>query len=160
MTLQSVFMPKRFARDRRLARGALRFLVLLLSVLTVAGCGGSGRPVVVGPPKDQVSGTVTYDGSPLVRGQVIFVDVGDDPRKYGGEVINGKFKIECTPGEKKVVVEGYREGPEGTGDEIGLGGIGAVEQYLPARYNEATELTAEVTAGGQNTFQFDLKSDE
>ena len=158
MTLQSVLMPKRFARDRRLARVSPRFLVPLLSVLTVAGCAESVK--TVGPPKDQVSGTVTYDGSPLVRGQIIFVDVGEDPRKYGGDVIHGKFEIECTPGEKKVVVEGFREGPEGTGDEIGLGGIGAVEQYLPARYNEATELTAEVTAGGQNTFQFDLKSDE
>ena len=44
--------------------------------------------------------------------------------------------------------------------EIGVGGGPSPVQYLPARYNEATELTAEVTADGENTFQFDLKSDK
>jgi len=33
------------------------------------------------------------------------------------------------------------------------------EQYLPARYNRQSELTAEVTAEGPNRFEFDLVSD-
>jgi hypothetical protein len=136
----------------------LTCFALLFPLLATGGCKRGGK--TVGPPKDQVSGTVTYDGSPLIRGQIIFVDKGDDPRRYGGDLIDGKFSFECTVGEKEVVVQGFREGPDGTGDEIGLGGIGSIEQYLPARYNESTELTAEVVAGEENVFNFDLESGE
>ncbi|NOX55775.1 MAG: DUF4198 domain-containing protein [Planctomycetes bacterium] len=138
--------------------------VLVAAGLTcvLPGCAG-------GPATVEVSGTVTFDGKPIPDGQITFHPAQGTGRSYSGKIENGKFSFQCEPGAKKVEITATREvkadasklSPE---EQVQLeeeGAEGTVpEQYIPARYNTQTELTAEVKESGDNTFEFNLKSEQ
>jgi hypothetical protein len=124
-------------------------------VLLAAGCTGSygGR--------HQVSGEITLDGKPLAGGWVYFRPLQTGPTA-ASEVQQGRFRIPArqglAPGTYRVAIE-YLQ-PTGrmvkayTGEQVE-----ERKQVVPRRYNEQTELTAEVDSGGDNRFTFELQSD-
>lgn len=130
------------------------FALLLLCGLT--GCTGTGGEPL--PDLGEVSGTITLDGSPLNKANVIFdpESVDDKGRSRASTAItsaDGKFVLEynsdvsgAAVGKHKVTISKMSDNPE----EAGL-------QLVPAKYNDKSELTADVTAG-ENTVNFDLKS--
>ena len=85
--------------------------------------------------KGPTAGAAIEDGKYLVDAQ-------------GGTFI-GKFRVEITASRK-------------AGRQIRDLTIGRMvdeyEQYLPARYNEQSELTVDVTEAGPNNFPFRLES--
>ena len=128
--------------------------VAVLASLLVVGCEQN--------PRQALQGTVTLDGEPLSKGQVRFVPQrGTQGPTAGGDIVNGRFSIPpegaTFAGNFEVQITAHR--PSGViRHDPDEGDYELSEQYLPVRYNEASELTAEVTAGGPNEFTFELES--
>ena len=134
----------------------LKYLTLAAALLTCfgnLGCGGD--EVADAPDTVTVKGTVTLDGKPLAAGEVIFTSDADEEQSSNGagEIKDGKFTFEMTVGKKNVKIISMKKGEK---DETGAG---LEENIIPAKYNEETTLTAEVTKDGKNEFPFKLESD-
>ena len=134
----------------------LIFCALLTVNLIAAGCGGGASE---GPAVYPVSGTVTLNGEPVQEGAMVFMDPDGQSKSFGARIENGEFSTEMTPGKKKVEITATREsktkmspGPSGGPP------VPAIEQYIPAEYNEKTTLEADVSADGGNEIKFELKS--
>ena len=131
----------------QLPRLLLTLLVLTTATLS-AGCGGDG--------KYPVSGTVTWNGEPIPNGHIIFTPDDAAIAPDAMQFTDGSFSFRASPGTKRVEI--FADRPLGEPDPIM--NVVAHEQYIPTRYNEETELAANVTAEGPNQFQFDLVSQE
>jgi hypothetical protein len=123
-----------------------------VSALILAGCGPAAAPETL-----SVTGTVTFDGTPVADGEIVFRDSAGQTRSCGGLITGGKFTFDSSPGSKKVEITARREVPgkmdtSNPGEEVPL-----MEQYIPDTYNEKTTLTADVSAD-KTTFDFELKS--
>jgi hypothetical protein len=133
-------------RLARLLRG-----LAVVAALGVAGCGG-------GPAA--VSGVVTLDGQPLDGAVVTFTPTAAD--EVGGSSgktdAQGRYTLRTVLGDKagasvgkhKVAVSLYKENPKNP-DQAG-------SERVPQRYNQKTELTFDVPAGGTDKANFDLKT--
>jgi len=52
-----------------------------------------------------VSGTVTFDGKPVEKGNITFLPVDGKSANTGGEIVGGKYKVKNpTPGKSRVEV--------------------------------------------------------
>jgi hypothetical protein len=129
---------------------------MLAAVITVsllaAGCG----PAAV--QTGMVSGTVTLDGNPMPEGDVFFK--GPDSKMGTFSVVNGQFSGECQPGSYRVEIMAYRnEAPpaDPTGYVPPTESVSKVN-FLPAAFNTDSTMTAEVKAGENNEFKFEVKS--
>ncbi len=114
-----------------------------------AGCAESG------PKVSQVSGKVELDGKPLDEGDITFVgDPGTVPEVLpikGGAFV-GKVKV----GKKKVEIRAYTVEPP---PPSATGGVTEVKtNYIPARFNSATTLDAEVSKNGVSPDTFNVES--
>jgi len=119
-------------------------LAVCLGVL--AGCGGAETY--------EVSGTVTYDGEPVERGQISFVPLDGSGAADGGPIEDGEFSFPSKPGRKRVEIRGSRPLPPEQQDSPDMGLL--YEDYIPEVYNAQSELTAEVTADGARRYDFEL----
>ena len=135
-----------------LARAAV---VALASV----GCGGGGDDL----PREPVSGKVTLDGQPLEKGMITFIPTRGTEPVASGVIEGGAYAVARAdgpvPGPHRVTI--WAKKPTGkklrdpdNPDQM----IEEVRDVIPPRYNLNSELTAEVKAGGNNTFDFDLTS--
>ncbi len=124
------------------------FVIGALYAVAILGCGGAE-----GPKTYRVSGTVTIDNQPIEDGYIIFKPTDPADRADGTAIVDGKYEMQAVAGTKKVEIQAMR-----TTDEKGSKGEPVQENYLPAEYNTATTLTADVTPEGPNEFDFDLKS--
>ncbi len=123
----------------RRAQTALLRMVLLLAL----GC-GSGTC--------EVTGTVTFDGQPVPHGDIVLNDVEGRLGPDYGKIEDGRFALQAKPGRKKVEIRASREVPERK-TEMGA----YFEDYIPRRYNAETTLTADVTPGGKNHWDYKLE---
>jgi len=105
-----------------------------------------------GPPTYEVTGTVSWNGAPLAKGDVTFEATDGAATPGAGKIVNGEFKFRVTAGKK--VVRIYSERETGKADPVMHGSWR--EQFLPDRYNAQSILTEEVTPGGPNRFVFAL----
>ena len=146
--------------DRRLARWS----VCVWLLLSLTGCGDSSD-------RKSLEGTVTLDGVPLAEGDIAFVPLnGTQGPTAGGKITKGEFFVSpeggTFVGKFRVKISAIRKTgkqvPDPTASmmdpSVKVGLVDDYEQYIPARYNEQSELTAEVTAGGENRFPFALSS--
>ncbi|MDY3554259.1 hypothetical protein R5W24_003378 [Gemmata sp. JC717] len=129
--------------------------VLTLVCFLFSGCGSSE------PKKYRVAGTVKYKGEPLKAGTVTFRSP-DRAHSAVGTIAEGRYDIPavsglpagqyqvtvCSPDPKAPV----RPADEGPGDYSN-----PAKEYLPAKYNTHTELSAEIKAEAGNEISFDLK---
>ncbi|MBI83454.1 MAG: hypothetical protein CMJ81_09680 [Planctomycetaceae bacterium] len=156
-----VIANKWFTRRIRLAHACI--LGLWCCALMCACNGHDGR--------QGLQGIVTLDGQPLPAGGIDFYPQPDTPGPTaGGQIVDGHFSVGrgggTMAGTFRVAITALRKtgrqvedptaamiDPEATSvltDEY--------EQYIPARYNMQSELTAEVKEDGANTFEFQLSS--
>ncbi len=126
-------------------------LLLLFSVLFASGCKS-------GDGKVDVSGTVTFNGKPVEEGTVQFVHTADTADTV--TITNGKYATRIPPGSKKIAVHGYRKTGELLRDPTDKqSGYPVVSNYIPAKFNDQSELTAEVSASG-GTHDFNLTGED
>jgi hypothetical protein len=121
-----------------------------------AGCGGEASGIA----KVVVQGAVTLDGQPIANGEVRFYPAqGTHGPVSGGAVRDGKYVAQgrggVPVGKHTVEILAYRPAATRSANPEG----GPAEQYLPKKFNEQTELTAEIT-GDENpaTLDFALTS--
>jgi hypothetical protein len=142
---------------------ARRFLAVTL--VFAFGCAGS---VKLAP----VSGKVTMDGKPLVGATVSFTPIDEKDKKgieaplssIGNTNDQGEFTLQTTTGQPgavvgkhKVSISLLKEQAGDTDDRPPRGGWPTAD-LVPLRYNEKTELTFDVPAGGTKEASFPLTS--
>lgn len=149
----------------------VRFLALMgsLGLLLTAGCGGDDLG-----QRYPVSGTITYNGEPVPKGNIYFVP--EDPqtgRSASGVIDNGRYQLTthsrndgAFPGSygiRIVAVEAdysqvaaNADGGAGHQDDI-IAATQSAKKLVPAKYElvETSGLTAEVEEKS-NTFDFEL----
>jgi hypothetical protein len=149
---------------RRLLSGIFCCLLLLI----LPSCGG-GDPL----KRQAVSGTVTLDGQPLDQGTIEFVPANDGqgPGIFsGGLIVGGEFSIKADqglpPATYTIRISSADLGSAPVPNEAPLpgemagssGDIAPSAERIPAKYNAASELTADVVAGANNRFTFELST--
>ena len=100
-----------------------------------------------------ITGSVTLDGTPLPEGDILFTPA--DPQ-FGGEsakIAGGAYQANVRPGKNKVEIRATRPVP----GKKGPMGEQLIEDYIPARYNDASTLTIDASAS-QLKHDFALKS--
>jgi hypothetical protein len=136
-------------------RGIKLAAALLVAVLAcVHGCGSSDG-------LQAVSGSVSYRGKPIENGTVTFLTTTGAPGPAGGALVTGgQFELPAArglaPGTYRVAISAPEPGGELTREEKAAGASPKARETLPAKYNTATELKAEVRAGAENRFEFKL----
>jgi hypothetical protein len=118
--------------------------------LAAPGCGDAG------PKTYAVFGTVSLDGRPLEEGDIYFYPLDPNISADAGKIKAGQFAFRTKAGKKRVEIRASRVVP---GKQTPMGGPMRVE-FLPARYNAQTTLTAEVLTKGDKRFEFPLESDK
>jgi hypothetical protein len=127
-------------------------LGLAVGIISSSGC---RRPP--GLDVHPVSGTVTVDGVPLAEGWITFRALEGDSRGFAGRVTKGGYRAEAFAGRVSVAVTASRAVP----GEFVRGSPDAepqpkTEQFIPRRYNEVTELEANIPVGGVRGLNFAL----
>ena len=125
--------------------------VLVAAILLAGGCRRAAGPV-----KHAVSGTVTLDGKPLANGDVTFYPVAGNLPAAAGKLQDGRYTFRTVAGEHRVVIRAVSDKPIITSPVDPP----VYESIVPARYNDASTLTADVTPTGPNRFDFDLSSNK
>lgn len=115
--------------------------------LLSGGCGGQQRTY-------EVSGTVTFDGAPVEKGEISFVPLDAGRAPSAGVIAGGTFHVRATAGPKRVEIRAARPLPAKRQSEPEMGPL--YEDYLPAQFNSASKLTADVLPDTANEFHFDL----
>ena len=106
----------------------------------------------------KISGTVSIDDKPTENGAISFVPVSGKGPTGGTEIKEGKFTSEAAIGECKVEIRVSKVvGKKKLYDTPDSPERDLLEEVLPAKYNEATELRVEIKKG-VNTKDFDLKT--
>jgi hypothetical protein len=134
---------------------AARAAGVLLSLIALAGCGDE-NPLGRLP----VTGTVSLDGKPLERGSVSFEPLGGGTSS-GSTIAAGEFAIReekgLPPGRYRVRV--YSASAETAPEDQLPGESGPPHKDLiPKTWNANSEQQVEVTEGGENAFNFDIKT--
>jgi hypothetical protein len=124
--------------------GVLAIVSCSLCAVALAGC---SRPDTV-----EVSGNITWQGTPIPHGEVVFL--ADDPHVGvgAGKINAGAYRFRCKPGKKRVEIQAARN----TGKREAEG-MPISELYIPTRYNRESTLTVDVTLDGNDKFDFELK---
>ncbi len=147
----AIIKPLRFAiRSRRFA-----CLILVLGTVVIGGCGDARR--------QGVEGMVTFDGQPIVKGYIQFIPEGDTRGPTAGANIkDGRFAIDPSKGTFvgtfRVEVLATRETGKSIADPMTGEKVAAREQYIPAKYNTQSELTAEIKDGQPSQLNYPLTS--
>ena len=131
------------------SRGGRLIMVASLACCLV-GCGRT-----TGPATHAVSGTVTLDGKPLATGDVIFYPETKNMPAVMGKLKEGHYAFRIAAGPQRVSIQSVGDKPR----DVAAGIPPVSKPLVPARYNQSTTLTADVTATGTNRFDFDLTSD-
>lgn len=129
----------------------------VLAMMFATGCGpgnASGRLAI--------SGTVTFQGKPLDQGTIQIISL--DPGKQaisGGMIKDGKFSIAAdkglAPGKYRVRISSPEEGSGATPAMPGDPAPVAKERIPPEYSGPESKLEIEVTKGGKNDFNLDIK---
>ena len=134
----------------------LPVLVVLTCIALTFGCGSDSVE------RATVSGAVTWDGTPVPKGQIRFIPTSGPI--WTARIKDGRYSTDGTKGvpvgDLQVRIEGYRipsgyKGGTPTDDDNPI----PLEQYLPAKYNKQTELTLTIDPGSNSVEKnFDLTS--
>lgn len=117
---------------------------LVAAVLTLGGCAG-------GAQLGEVGGTVTVDGqTPAEGSSITFIPTDGKSAGGGGSIEGGKYATKVPVGNYKVEIRVPKPSKPVKGAPVegpGPGGPADIEESLPAKYNDQTELTFEVKSG-------------
>jgi hypothetical protein len=120
----------------------------LFALVAVAGCAE--------PTTGVVTGTVTVDGSPAKEGSIAFFPVNRKSSTAGAAIIDGKYTATVPLGQAKVEIRVPKVvGQKKLYDTPDSPIKPLMDESLPAKYNDASELTLDVKPG-ENEQDYDL----
>ena len=120
-------------------------------VAFISGCGPESNVAFI-------SGTVSIDGQTTSSGSISFIPVNGQGPTAGTEFKDGKYASQAAIGECKVEVRVSKVvGKKKLYDTPDSPVQDLMEEVLPAKFNEATELRIEIKKG-TNTKDWELKS--
>jgi hypothetical protein len=130
----------------------LLLVIVTLTAVCLAGCGPGGK-------RRAVSGTVTFQGKPIDKGQISFLSTGDNPGPVAGALIrDGQFSIPAEmglePGVYRVSISYVKGAGERTPEQIAAGASTPGKELIPEEFNTKSQHTAEVKASGPNVFSW------
>lgn len=142
-------------RSEWVCRSFCRSTVVLVLVVLISGCGQSTGDRL------GLSGTVRFQGAPLQSGTIEFASA-DAKQLTGSTIKDGKYSVPAAqglpPGKYTVRISASQEeGATPTGPPGPESMTQQAKSLIPPQYNVDSTLTAEVTEGGDNVFDFDLK---
>lgn len=123
--------------------------------LLVAGCGGGGTGV---------SGKISVNGQPLEQANIEFLPMNPSiSNQFGAAVTQGAYRVDNSqqikPGEYQVQIRAYRgmgkKVWDGMGDGTNKNMVEELTQFIPNKYNDASELKVALSSGSNN-FDADL----
>ena len=114
-----------------------RRLVVAIGILLGSGCGGAGD----GP--FDVSGTVTFGGSRIADGAIYFVAADSEAVMGFSKIVAGRYSAQVARGRARVRITADRPVSGRTNEA----GNPLIEQYIPPRFNDTTELEATIERG-------------
>ena len=122
-------------------------------VCGLMGCRRAGRP---NPPRATVAGTVTLDGRPIAKGEVLFLALSGESAD-ALPLSDGRFAGSVTVGEHRVQFASYvtvkREVfPDQPPQDV-------LENSLPARFHCDSTVTAVIKSGSNPPLSFELESE-
>lgn len=126
----------------------LKFTILLMLLLAVPGIGCGDSKAAVYP----VTGTVTFDGTPIENGSIVFDPADGKGGAAMAGIVNGEITGEVPSGEKILRISAVRT--SGKKDQYGEE---ETESFIPEKYNLKSDLKETVSAEGENRFVIDLK---
>lgn len=116
---------------------------LACSVAMAALCVGCAKPTT-----GTVSGTITVDGAPAKMGSIAYFPTDRKSRTAGGEIVDGKYTATVPLGTSKVEIRVPKVvGQKKLYDTPNSPIKPLMDESLPARYNDASELTIDVKPG-------------
>lgn len=118
----------------------MTFAVIALSLIS-SGCGPGG------PAMATVTGTVSYAGEPIQDGEIRFIPTNTSLRAEGGKIVGGQYSLLATVGDNRVEIVAAKHDPKRDGNF----------DFVPAKYNTASKLTANVVEKVPNRFDFPLE---
>ena len=127
-------------------------LVLVGATLLLSGC----EPSI--PKTYEVKGKVTFDGKPLNEGTITF-ELNDGRAPATLQIKNGSYEGQSRAGNSIVRITADKMMPatNSMSAEPTTEKKMVPVNYLPERYNHASELRAVVKPEGPNEFSFDLR---
>lgn len=126
-------------------------VLVLAAVPLLFGC-DSSPAVQESEGTVPAGGTVTLDGQPLTQGEITFIDPeAQRPMSFVAEVRDGQFELRAPSGVVRVEIRAFEM--VGGDDDTPL-----TRELIPARYNDESELSVELTAEGPNLLSFELES--
>lgn len=133
----------------------MRRIAFAIAMLIPLGCSH-------GPERGEVSGVITLaDGKPLESGIIRFVPVESGPSSFA-PIVAGHYLLtgDKSPilGQHKVVITAQRKTGRKLQQPDGPPGVfyDEIDQFLPAEYNQQTQLRIEIHSG-KNTFDQKLE---
>lgn len=147
-------------RSCRFRWSAVQLLsVSVVSLVLSGGCGSAADPAGL----QKVTGVVTLDGAPIVDGAIRFEPAKGESIQTaeGAPIVNGQYEILAkqglAPGKYRVFISGTQSAVDTRSiDEQMKHPSPPPKAAVPAKYNEKSTLTAEVTPGGANQHDFPL----
>jgi DNA-binding NarL/FixJ family response regulator len=137
---------KAASEDGGLLRPELKILgIFVLAVFGVSWLWTARRPAVYG-----TQGTVSYQGQPIGVGEIVFDPQSENGQRRTATIKDGRFELPKKEGfslgqSYLVRVYGYRETDEKYKNADMSQSAVIQEQFLPAQYNQQTQLKFETT---------------
>ena len=124
----------------------------ILLFLTVLGCGGSSSDASF----SNIEGKVSYQGEPVKNGVIYFEKIGDkETEPKSAPISDGAYSVKLKDGKYTVRISGTKVMPLPKGVVGASGEKEGPKEYLPARFNAKSDLTADIA--GPRTLDFPLK---
>jgi hypothetical protein len=129
-------------------------MLAVCGLVMVAGCGQESSRL-------SVEGHVTFNGAPLPEGKINFTPLPGTPSPTAGATIkDGEFNVPrnkgVRPGKFRVEIRAVRATGKTMRDDLSGETVERKEPYIPKRYNEASDLVAEINAEESNRLEFVL----
>ena len=127
------------------------FGCLLAVAMLAAGCSK-------GPPMGEVTGTITVDGTPAKIGSISFFPIDGKSGTAGAAIKEGKYTADVPVGKVKVEIRVSKiVGEKKLYDTPDSKVQPIMEEVLPPKYNDRTELELDVQPG-TNKRNYDLET--
>ena len=133
--------------------------VALCTISLMVGCGGADDGHV------RATGTVTYNGAPLAKGEVAFVDEKGVTAAVS-HIKDGSFSLEATashpginPGKYEVAVSSWNREPGTVDDQGNI--VAKGDPAIPEKYMnyKTSGLTATVEESGTSSIKLELSGE-